>query len=58
MDAIGLNCVIQRAKENKASLSQLVTGAWRARVHGVNWAWRVFYYSCTLTYFLVDRFTA
>ena len=54
VDAIGLNCVIQRASEDKASLSQLVTGAWKARVH----AWRVFCYSCTPTYSLVDRFTA
>jgi len=36
VDAIGLNCVIQRAKEDKASLSKLVAGAWRVEVHGVN----------------------
>ena len=36
MDAIGLNCVIWRAKEDKASLRQLVAGVWRARVHGAD----------------------
>ena len=35
VDAIGLNCVIQRAREDKASLSQLVVEAWKAQVHGV-----------------------
>ena len=34
VDAIRLNCVIQRVREDKASLSQLVVGAWRAQVHG------------------------
>ena len=42
VDAIELNCIIRRFREDKASLSQLVAGAWRARVHGVNLAWRVF----------------
>ena len=36
VDAIGLNCMIQRAREDKASLSQLVAGAWRAQIHGVD----------------------
>ena len=36
MDAIGLNCVIRRAREGKALSSQLVVGAWRAQVHGVH----------------------
>ena len=36
VDAIGLNCVIRRAREDKASLSKLVAGAWRAQVHGVD----------------------
>ena len=36
VDAIGLNCVIRRVREDKTSLSQLVAGAWRARVHGVD----------------------
>ena len=36
VDAIRLNCMIQRARENKTSLSQLVAGAWRARVHRVD----------------------
>ena len=57
MVAIGLNYVIQRAREDKASLSQLVAGAWKAQVHGVDYAWRVFCYSCTPTYSLVNRFT-
>ena len=34
VDAIGLNCVILRAREDKASSSQLVAQAWRAQVHG------------------------
>ena len=36
VDAIGLNCMIWRAREDKAWRSQLVVGAWRARVHGVD----------------------
>ena len=36
VDAIGLNCVIWRAREDKAWRSQSVAGAWRARVHGVD----------------------
>ena len=36
VDAIGLNCVIRRARKDIASSSQLVAGAWRARVHGVD----------------------
>ena len=35
VDAIGLNCMIRRAREDKASLSQLVEGAWIVRVNGV-----------------------
>ena len=58
VDAIELNCVIQRAKEDKASSSQLVARAWRAQVHGVDKAWRVFCYLCTPTHSSVDRFTA
>ena len=58
VDAIGLNCVIWRAREDKASLSQLVAGVQRAQVHGIDQAWRVFCYSCIPTYSLVDRFTA
>ena len=45
-----LNYVIWRAKEDKVSSSQLVAGAWRAQVHGVDYAWRVFCYSCTPTH--------
>ena len=36
VDAIGLNCVIRKVREDKASLSQLVAGAWRAEVHRVD----------------------
>ena len=36
VDAIGLNCVIRRVKEDKALSSQLVARAWRAQVHGVD----------------------
>ena len=57
-DAIGLNCVIQRARKDKTSSSQLLARAWRAQVHGVDEAWRVFCYSCTPTHSLVNRFTA
>ena len=34
-NAIGLNCWIRKAREDKAPRSQLVGGAWRAQVHGV-----------------------
>ena len=33
---IGLNCVIRKDREDKASSSQLVTRAWRAQVHGID----------------------
>ena len=36
VDAIELNCMIRRAREDKALSSQLVAGAWRAKVHGVD----------------------
>ena len=36
VDTIELNCVIRRVREDKVSLSQLVAGAWRARIHGVD----------------------
>ena len=32
----GACCGIQRAREDKAQRSQLVAGAWRAQVHGVD----------------------
>ena len=35
-DAIGLNCGIQKASEDKTLRSSFVAGAWRAQVHGVN----------------------
>ena len=35
-DAIGLNCEIWNVREDKAPRSQLVAGAWRAQVHGVD----------------------
>ena len=50
-DAIGLNCGIRKVKEGNALRSQMVVGVWRAQVHGVNWAWRVFCYLCTPTLF-------
>ena len=36
MDAIGLNCGIQKVREDKTLRSPLVVGAWRAQVHGVD----------------------
>ena len=36
VDTIGLNCVIQRVREDKAWWSQLVVGVWRARVHVID----------------------
>ena len=36
MDKIGLNCGIRKVREDKVSRSQLVAGAWRAQVHGVD----------------------
>ena len=35
-DAIGLNCGILKAREDKATKSPLVTSAERAQVHGVD----------------------
>ena len=35
-DAVGLNCRIRKAREDKAPRSQLVAGIWRAQVHGVD----------------------
>ena len=35
-DAIGLNCEIRKASEDKIPRSLLVAGAWRAQVHGVD----------------------
>ena len=51
VDAIGLNCGIQKASEDMTLRSPLVAGAWRAQVHGVDLAWRVFCYSYTPTLF-------
>ena len=42
-DAIGLNCAIWKAREDKTLRSLLVAGAWRAQEHWVNYAWRVFF---------------
>ena len=50
-DAIGLNCGIWKGREDKAPRSQLVVGAWRAQVHGVDKAWRVICYLYTSTLF-------
>ena len=36
VDAIKLNYMIQRAREDKTLLSQLVVETWRAQVHGVD----------------------
>ena len=36
MDAIRLNCGIQKASENKTPRSLLVVGVWRAQVHEVD----------------------
>ena len=47
MDAIGLNCGIQKVREGKTPRNLLVVGAWRAQVHAVDQAWRVFCYSFT-----------
>ena len=46
-DAIGLNCKIRKARENKIPRSLLVVRVWMAQVHGVDLAWRVFCLSCT-----------
>ena len=50
-DTIGLNCGIRKVREDKTSRSQLVEGAWRAQVHGVDYALRLFCYSYTPTLF-------
>ena len=47
---------IKKASENKTSRSPLVAGVWRAQVHQVNQTQRVFFYSCTPIYSLVNRF--
>ena len=36
VEAIGLNCVIRRVREDKAWQSQLVAGVWKVQVHGVD----------------------
>ena len=51
VDAIGLNCGIQKASEDMTPRSPLIARAWRAQVHGVDLAWRVFCYSYTPTLF-------
>ena len=43
-----------KAREDKVPRSLLAAEAWRAQVHWVDYAWRVFCYSCALTYSLVD----
>ena len=35
-DAIRLNCDIWKVREDKVPRSQLVAGAWKAQVHGVD----------------------
>ena len=49
-------CGIQKAREDMVRLNQLVAGAWRAQVHSVDKAWRVFCYSCTQTLFSSGSF--
>ena len=44
-------CRIQKAREDIIPRSPLVAGAWRAQVHWVDLAWRVFCYLCTPTLF-------
>ena len=66
-NAIGLNCGIRKAREDKVPKSQLVVGAWKAQVHKVDYAWKVFCYLCTsnlfssgsiLTWRVAERFFA
>ena len=40
-----------KSQRRQSSLSQLVARDWRAQVHWIDQAWRVFYYSCTPTLF-------
>ena len=47
---------IRKTSKDKTLRNPLVVEVWRAQVHWVDWALRVFNYSCTLTYLLVDRF--
>ena len=56
-NAIGLNCGIRKASEDKTLRSLLLVGAWRAQVHGVDQAWRVICYSCTPTLFFSGSIT-
>ena len=51
VDAVGLNCEIRKAREDKTPRSPLIVRAWRAQVHGVDYAWRVFCNLCTPTLF-------
>ena len=50
-DAIALNCGIRKVREDKTLRSPSVAGVWKAQVHEVDWAWRVFCYLCTSTLF-------
>ena len=47
---------IRIASEDKTPRSSLVAGIWMAQEHWVDQAQRIFYYSCTPTYLLVDQF--
>ena len=60
-------CEIRKAREDITPKSPLVAGAWRAQVHWLDQAWRVFCYSCTpilfssgliLTWRVAERFFA
>ena len=47
---------IRIASEDKTPRSLLVAGVWMAQEHWVDQVQRIFYYSCTPTYSLVNRF--
>ena len=55
-DAIKLNYGIRKSREDKVLRSQLVAGAWKAQVHGVNWLRGSFVIHVLQLYSLVDRF--
>ena len=44
-------CGIRKVKEDMTSRNSLVVRAWRGQVYWVDYTWRVFCYSCTLTLF-------
>ena len=44
---LGVFCGIRKVREDMTPRSLLVAGAWRAQIHWVDQAWRVFCYSCS-----------